>query len=933
MRSARSGIVGRIAWSGLVILLVVGIVWACTPRSDSPSPDPTPTAAVPVPSPTEALAPTQEAAQTIAPTQAPEASPLPMATSSPAPTAIPEPIATPTPTHTATPTPTPSPTPTPTPIPTPIPTSTPPCTPQAFSITDTTTLDELIRLWESYPWAYCELVQLEWIAEMEGEPSQYESAVLSALDQLSVDDATALKIVKLPLLETIEFGDIDVMRFLAELSHLDPEGLAQLLSHNSITSGNINTPITLLYFELEHPAEAARLAALEWVTDGLQSSETSILIRLQELAGVSKRVFNRLLDRNLPWTSTHVSALRYISGMSSFAEDAVLKVIEMPFVDTMELSDQEALRRLHLLAENDPQGLQRVLSHPSLSDGITDELSIYVSILYLEHVNPELAAAINGLSWVKDGITYVPPRNGRSINADPEEFESQNVRNMVELGVRSPEFLLQLTTKPWVIDGISNEERGALSPFNNLTGDNPQIAVELLHMPFMDTVTRRDIDTLWKLAHLTWNSGVPLKEFLSSPVLARGITDNNQAIVDLLEVKAREPEEYDAIQSLTWIQDGVSVSEDYPVEVLTELATQTDSVFWEVMEKPWVRDGLTGREAYGVSRFFALAGETYGRPHVESALRIIDMPFLDTFESVDAAALAELALLGSEGDGSYLRQVLNHPSLSEGIMDRDTLIISVLHRVVRSSPETVNILLDPSQVYREERTIQLPLGGETDLAVIRIAPGTFRTIDILEEIVRQQEEFTKVAFPTGLVAIVNIEINTGGGPSGIITLRTGNEENFELIAHETAHTYWSFYPPWIREGAAELMGKIVIDQLGQAPASPSDTGCSLANTLGELDRLTYGQSVDAQALWWSGCSYTMGLGLYADLYNSLGDEEFRRGFGGLYLKMRNEEHNDECFGVERGLCYARKGFVEDASPGFADTAGGVIDRWYYGESQ
>ena len=155
----------------------------------------------------------------------------------------------------------------------------------------------LNRFWESYSWAYCELVQLEWIAEMESEPSQYESSVLSALDQLSVDDATALKIVKLPLLKTIEFGDIQVMRFLAELSHLDPEGLAQLLSHDSITSGDINTPITLLYFELEHPAEAARLAALEWVTDGLQGSETGSLIRLQELAEVSKRVFYSLLGQ------------------------------------------------------------------------------------------------------------------------------------------------------------------------------------------------------------------------------------------------------------------------------------------------------------------------------------------------------------------------------------------------------------------------------------------------------------------------------------------------------------------------------------------------------------------------------------------------------------------------------------------------------------
>ena len=768
---------------------------------------------------------------------------------------------------------------------------------------------------------------------MEGEPSQYESIVLSALDQLSVDDATTLKIVKLPLLKTIEFGDIEVMRFLAELSHLDPEGLAQLLSHDSITSGDINTPITLLYFELENPTEAARLAALEWVTDGLQGSEAGSLIRLQELAEVSKRVFYSLLDRNLPWTSTNQYALRQITDMSSFAEHAALKVIEMPFVDTMEFSDQDALRRLRLLAEENPEGLQRVLSHPTLGDAITNELSIYVSILYLEEVYPELAAVINALPWVQDGITYVPPRNGSRINADPREFESQNIRNMVELGVRSPEFLLQFTSKPWVRDGISNEERGALSPFNNLTGSNAQLAIQLLNMPFLTSVDQRDIDTLWKLAHLTWNSGVPLKEFLSSPALARGITDNNQAIVDLLEVKAREPEEYDAIQALTWIQDGVSVTEDYPVAILTELALQTDSVFSEVMEKPWVRDGLTGQEAYGVSRFFALAGETYGRPHVESALRIIDMPFLNTFEPVDAAALAELALLGSEGDGSYLRQVLDHPSLSEGIMDRDTLIVSVLHRVVRRSPETLNILLEPNQVYREERTIQLPLGGETDLAVIRIAPGTFRTIDILEEIVRQQEEFTKVAFPTGLVAIVNIEISTGGGPSGIITLRTGNEENFELIAHEAAHTYWSFYPPWIREGAAELMAKIVIGELDQAPASPSDTGCSLADTIGELDQLTYGPDADGDAVWWSGCMYTMGLGLYADLYNSLGDEEFRRGFGGLYLKMRHDEHNDECFGVERSLCYMQKAFVEDASPGFADTAGRVIDRWYYGESQ
>ena len=724
------------------------------------------------------------------------------------------------------------------------------------------------------------------------------------------DEATAIKVVSLPFLDTIELGDSYVMEFLAEVSQTDPAGLLELLSHDSVTTGD-NGPIQLIYLDTKNPGAAAEIAALSWVADGLYEFEHGTVTLLQEAAIASNRLFRHLMDSELAWitlgTGVDQSALETLVAWSLWDEDTVIRLASMPFLETIEFADAEAVRRLRELAENDPEGLRSVLSHPTLADGIRDELAVHVSLLYLEQTNQELAAAINELPWVQDGITYVPPRNWGRINADPREFESQNIRNMVELGVRSPEFLLQFTSKPWVRDGISNEERGALSPFNNLTGSNAQLAIQLLNMPFLTSVDQRDIDTLWKLAHLTWNSGVPLKEFLSSPALARGITDNNQAIVDLLEVKAREPEEYDAIQALTWIQDGVSVTEDYPVAILTELALQTDSVFSEVMEKPWVRDGLTGQEAYGVSRFFALAGETYGRPHVESALRIIDMPFLNTFEPVDAAALAELALLGSEGDGSYLRQVLDHPSLSEGIMDRDTLIVSVLHSVVRRSPETLNILLEPNQVYREERTIQLPLGGETDLAVIRIAPGTFRTIDILEEIVRQQEEFTKVAFPTGLVAIVNIEISTGGGPSGIITLRTGNEENFELIAHEAAHTYWSFYPPWIREGAAELMAKIVIGELDQAPASPNDTGCSLADTIGELDQLTYGPDADGDAVWWSGCMYTMGLGLYADLYNSLGDEEFRRGFGGLYLKMRHDEHNDECFGVERGLCYMRQG--------------------------
>ena len=52
-----------------------------------------------------------------------------------------------------------------------------------------------------------------------------------------------------------------------------------------------------------------------------------------------------------------------------------------------------------------------------------------------------------------------------------------------------------------------------------------------------------------------------------------------------------------------------------------------------------------------------------------------------------------------------------------------------------------------------------------------------------------------------------------------------------------------------------------------------------------------------------GLAYSLGRGLFLDLYGTLVDEAFRRGFGRLYVAMRDGERDDECSGLERGLCY------------------------------
>ena len=260
--------------------------------------------------------------------------------------------------------------------------------------------------------------------------------------------------------------------------------------------------------------------------------------------------------------------------------------------------------------------------------------------------------------------------------------------------------------------------------------------------------------------------------------------------------------------------------------------------------------------------------------------------------------------------------------------DDQAVVVAVLERVIRHRPELLDTLLNPEQIAVEKRVIQLPHSGEVTLSVIHVIPGTYRTMDILEQMVRTQEGFMAVPFPRSYVGLLAADaIPVGGGPSGIITVGSRSAENRYLIAHELAHTYWSFFPPWLREGAADFMTTV------SAGTEFSSNECSLADNLSDLDPLYVehvGSGLSEDIIYRSGCSYALGRGLFLDLYETLGDEAFREGFRRLYLTMRSTERDDQCTGLERGVCYVRVAFVTDGLPESAALAEPVIAHWYYG---
>ena len=83
---------------------------------------------------------------------------------------------------------------------------------------------------------------------------------------------------------------------------------------------------------------------------------------------------------------------------------------------------------------------------------------------------------------------------------------------------------------------------------------------------------------------------------------------------------------------------------------------------------------------------------------------------------------------------------------------------------------------------------------------------------------------------------------------------------------------------------------------------------------------------------YSECPYSLGMGMFVDLYNNLGEEAFRRGFTNLNLRMWGFVHSEGCIGIDEGVCHLKAAFVDSAAPEDAAVAEEIINRRYYGTS-
>ena len=389
----------------------------------------------------------------------------------------------------------------------------------------------------------------------------------------------------------------------------------------------------------------------------------------------------------------------------------------------------------------------------------------------------------------------------------------------------------------------------------------------------------------------------------------------------------QNPQSAIAISALPWIADGISQPELLGANELVDLAAVYPDVAGRVIGYGWVADGVTASEHNTVESLHAIAQQDE-----RSAQRIVAMSFLQTLDPADQVATLSLRQMAFQAPGT-LREVLSHPTLSGGITDDWAKIVALLHGVNRTNPGLIDTLLAPSRIAVEQHTITLPLSGDVDLAIIRTGPGAQRSMDLLEHSVRSVEEFMAEPLPTNYVgllfenAVKSSAAGTNFGTHIAIRPKFDVEDGSQaanaaghIIAHEVAHYYWGGNEDWIDEGASDFLASISERARTAKPLEATNRPCAVASSINALARFDTNRDPDA-----FDCNYALGERLFLDMYVNLGENQFKRGFGTLYLLSAVEDNVDDRVGTAVGINHLTAAFI---SPTDAGTVDRVVRRWY-----
>ena len=139
---------------------------------------------------------------------------------------------------------------------------------------------------------------------------------------------------------------------------------------------------------------ASRVVSLDWLEDGIEENELRAVEQISYIDYGDAEVASQAISLN--WVedgieSTEAEVLEALASIVNNNADEALRIVGMSFLETIEPPDVSAMKSLRRLAAFRPKALDRVMSHPGLSHGISDEtVPIVATLDGVSKTNPGL---------------------------------------------------------------------------------------------------------------------------------------------------------------------------------------------------------------------------------------------------------------------------------------------------------------------------------------------------------------------------------------------------------------------------------------------------------------------------------------------------------------------------------------------------------------
>jgi len=357
---------------------------------------------------------------------------------------------------------------------------------------------------------------------------------------------------------------------------------------------------------------------------------------------------------------------------------------------------------------------------------------------------------------------------------------------------------------------------------------------------------------------------------------------------------------------------------------------------------PWIADGLHNVNEFNAAERLVNIG--IAAPDTLNAL-LESHSLAQRLAPLDLPALLSLQRM-AHGRPERLAQFTRADWFQDGLTDAETAIVATLFERSRFlSPEFDAIVSDPGVLTVDMSTTINRAGENVPIVILRSgpAPSGSPVMLVSQYAVRLFEEMFDAPFPTPAV-VIHVTPYVAGAAAGTnyqthVTFKPEIDANekpefsVHSVFHEIAHYYLYAPPTWYAEGGAEFAASYARHILTDTPIELTNSPCSEAESLSELETLFHEDSSgggDVDPSLWQ-CNYSLGERLTLTLYHALGEERFLQGWRELYATLAQtpnypSQHNFQ--EVELRVAWLRA-FGRLNQPELEL----IWDRWYRGTAR